>query len=204
MLVVTSAGPREGKSTVTSNLAIAAAQFGQKVLLIDADMRKPALHKIFGLDNGRGLSTILLKMAALNGDKSLGGIIRGTSFSGLSVMTSGPTTAMGTSLLYTAYTQNLLQYLRGQFDLILVDTPPALHIPDARVLGRMADNVVTVIWAGHTTRDAALATWRRLRDDGSCLLGTILNNWNPKSASRDCGYYDLDYYYGDSYRPAQL
>ncbi len=200
VLVITSAGPREGKSTVTSNLGIAAAEFGQKVLLIDADMRKPRLHEIFDLDNECGLSSILLKMAALNGDTSLGGVIRETGVTGLSVVTSGPTTSTATKLLYTSYMRNLLRYLRSEFDLILIDTPPALYIPDARVLGRMADNVVTVIWAGHTTRGAALATWRRLHEDGTQLLGTILNDWDPKSASRDRGYYTMDYYYGDSVR----
>ncbi len=200
VLVITSAGPREGKSTITSNLGIAAAEFGQKVLLIDADMRRPRLHEIFDLGNERGLSTILLKMAVLNGDKFLGGVIRETGVTGLSVVTSGPTSSTATKLLYTSYMRNLLQYLRGEFDLILIDTPPALYIPDARVLGRMADNVVTVIWAGHTTRGAALATWQRLNEDGTRLLGTILNDWDPKSASRDSGYYTMDYYYGDSAR----
>ena len=200
VLVVTSAGPREGKSTVTSNLAIAATEFGRKVLLIDADIRKPRLHDIFHLGNERGLSTILLQMAALNGDKSLGGIIRETSVPGLSVLTSGPSISAVTKLLYTAYMRNLLRYFRSEFDLVLIDTPPVLYIPDARVLGRMADNVVTVIWAGHTTRDAALAAWQRLNEDGSRLLGTILNDWDPKSASRDCGYYNMNDYYGDHAR----
>jgi polysaccharide biosynthesis transport protein len=194
VLVITSAGPREGKSTIASNLAIAAAELGQKVLLIDGDIRKPTLHRIFQLDNGRGLSTVLLKMAALNQDKSVGGIIRETALPGLSILTSGPSTSAATSLLYTPYTRKLLQYMRGQFDLILIDTPPALHIPDARVLGAMADGVVTVIWAGHTTRVAAVTTCQRLREDGSRLLGTVLNDWDPRSASRDYAYYDLEYY----------
>src|SRR5581483_10297713 len=96
VLVVTSAGAREGKSTVASNLAAAATELGFKVLLIDADMRRPRLHQIFSLENDRGLSTILLKMAALKEDKSLGGVIRESDLSGLFVLTSGPTTAVST------------------------------------------------------------------------------------------------------------
>jgi capsular exopolysaccharide synthesis family protein len=204
VLVITSAGPREGKSTVTSNLGIAAAELGQKVLLIDADIRKPTLHRIFQMDNQQGLSTILLKMASLNQDQSVLNLIRETGVPGLSLLSSGPATSAATKLLYTSYTRHMLQYLRGQFDLILIDTPPGLHIPDARVLGPMADSVVTVIWAGHTTRDAAVATCRRLREDGSRLLGTILNNWDPKSASRDSLYYDPKYYYGESHGKSRV
>lgn len=195
VLVVTSAGPKEGKSTVVSNLGIAAAEFGQKVLLIDADMRRPRLHEIFGMNNDRGLSTILLSMAALNGDKSLGGVVTETAVAGLSVLSSGPATSGSTQLLYTSYVANLLKYLRREFDLILIDTPPVLPVPDARVLGRIADKVLLVIRAGHTRREAASAAWQRLRHDGSPLLGTIFNHWDFKSAS---DLYGRDY--GDYYR----
>ncbi len=192
VLVVTSPGPREGKSTVASNLAIAAAEFGKRVLLIDADMRKPILQDIFDVPNDRGLSNVLLTMAVLNGDKSLGGLVQATKQPGLFVLTSGPATSTATKLLYTSYARNLLKYLRGEFDLIFVDTPPVLHIPDARVLGRMADNVLMVVWAGHTSRESASAAWGRLREDGSQLLGTILNNWDHTSDPNSS--YWADYY----------
>ncbi len=187
VLVVTSPGPEEGKSTVVSNLAIAIAEVGRKVLLIDADMRRPRQHEIFALENKRGLSSLLRERAILNGDRSLGGLIRETEVPGLFVLTSGPETFATTSLVYSSYLADLLGYVREEFDSILIDTPPMLQISDARVLGRMADRVILVVRAGHTTRDAVVAARQRFTEDGTKLIGTILNDWNPKSASG--GYY---------------
>jgi len=201
VLVVTSAGPEEGKSTIVSNLAIAIAEVGQKVLLIDADMRRPRQHEIFSMDNNRGLSSLLRERAVLNGDPSLGGLVRQTEIPGLYVLTSGPETFAATSLVYSSYMAKMLGYFRDEFDSILIDTPPMLQISDARVLGRMADKVILVVRAGHTTREAALAARQRFSEDGTKLLGTILNDWNPKSAPNGSyGYYNQP----DSYRGRKI
>ncbi|MBV9766940.1 MAG: polysaccharide biosynthesis tyrosine autokinase [Acidobacteriaceae bacterium] len=198
--VLTSAGAGEGKSTLVSNLGIAIADVGHKVLLIDADLRRPRLHEIFGLTNERGLSSILREKIGLNGDVTLGGMIRQMDIPGLSVLTSGPGTSSATNLLYGPYMPELLRYLRDHFDIILIDTPPMLQIPDARVLGRMSDKVILVVRAGLTTRDAALAARQRFSEDGTSLLGTILNDWNPKNSPNgyygNYGYYN---YYNRSY-----
>ncbi|HEY3454272.1 MAG TPA: polysaccharide biosynthesis tyrosine autokinase [Bryobacteraceae bacterium] len=197
VLVVTSAGPEEGKSTVVSNLAIAIAEVGQKVLLIDADMRRPRQHEIFSMDNKRGLSSLLRERTVLNGDRSLGGLIRETEVPGLFVLTSGPETFAATTLIYNSHMPELLGYAREEFDTVLIDTPPMLQISDARVLGRMADKVILVVRAGRTTRDAALAARQRFSEDGAKLLGTILNDWNPRSAADSSyAYYRTDYYLG--------
>jgi len=93
----------------------------------------------------------------------------------------------------------LLRKLRAEFETILIDTPPMLHIPDARVLGRMVDQVILVVRSGKTTRDAATAAYQRFSEDGTRVLGTILNHWNPKhSANGYYGYYSSYYkgYYG--------
>ncbi len=187
VLVVTSACPGEGKSTVVSNLAIAIAEVGQKVLLIDADMRRPRQHEIFALDNKRGLSGLLRERTVLNGDRSLGGLIRETEIPGLFLLTSGPGTFATTNLLYSSHMSEVLNYVREAFDTVLIDTPPMLQVSDARILGRMADRVILVIRAGHTTRDSAIAARQRFSEDGTRLLGTVLNDWNPKLASN--GYY---------------
>jgi polysaccharide biosynthesis transport protein len=187
VLVVTSAGPGEGKSTVVSNLAIAMAEVGQRVLLIDADMRRPRQHEIFALDNKRGLSGLLHERAVLNGDRSLGGLIRETEVPGLFLLTSGPGIFAATNLLYSSHMSEVLNYVREAFDTVLIDTPPMLQISDARVLGRMADKVIMVIQAGQTTRDVAVAACKRFDEDGTSVLGTILNNWNPELAAN--GYY---------------
>jgi polysaccharide biosynthesis transport protein len=195
VLVLTSSGPSEGKTTVVSNLGIAIAEVGQKVLLIDADMRKPRMHTIFGMTNEQGLSEVLRQKMTLNGDKTMGGLIRETEIPGLFVLTSGGTTSGATNLLYGAYMPELLRHLREEFETILIDTPPMLQIPDARVLGRMADQVILVVRAGKTTRDAAVAARQRFSEDGTKLLGTILNDWNPKHSPD--GYYG---YYSGYYR----
>ena len=198
VLVLTSAGPGEGKSTIASNLGIAIAEVGQKVLLIDADMRKPRQHEIFALNNDRGLSTILREKQSLNGDKSLGGVIHDTEVPGLSVLPSGPASSTATTLLYGSHMPELLSYVRKEYDIVLIDTPPMLQMPDARVLGRMADNVIMIIRSGHTTKDAGFAATQRFSEDGTKVLGTILNDWNPKSAPN--GYYGYYSKYYKSYK----
>lgn len=200
VVLLTSAAPAEGKSTVASNLAIATAEIGMKVLLIDADLRRPALHEIFNLRNERGLSTLLRERTSLNGDRSLGGLIRESEIPGLFILTSGPGISTATNLLYGPQMSGALGYFRQEFDAVFIDTPPMLHIPDARVLGRLVDRVILVVRAGQTTRDAAIAARQRFREDGSKMLGTILNDWNPKTSPQ--GYYNYKSYYHYSAKKA--
>ena len=193
VMVISSSGPAEGKSTVVSNLGIAVAEVNQKVLLIDADLRKPRQHDIFGLKNDRGLSDLLRikdPIAALQE-----GFIQESGVPNLYVLTSGSATAAATSLLYSTRMPELLNKLRMEFETIFIDTPPMLQISDARVLGRMVDQVILVVRAGKTTRDAAVAARQRFSEDGTQILGTILNDWNPKrSPNGYYGYYNN--YYG--------
>jgi succinoglycan biosynthesis transport protein ExoP len=194
VIVITSANPSEGKSTVVSNLGIAVAEVNQKVLLIDADLRKPRLHDVFDLKNDKGLSDLLRSKEILS--VALEGAIQATHVPQLYVLTSGSKTSAATSLLYSNRMPELLRHLRTEFETILVDTPPMLQIPDARVLGRMVDRVIMVLRAGKTTRDAAMAARQRFSEDGTQMLGTILNDWNPKRSPN--GYYGNHggYYYG--------
>ncbi len=195
VLVVTSSSPAEGKSTVVSNLGIAIAEVNQKTLLIDADMRKPRLHDIFNLKNDKGLSEMLRSkdpMATL-----MEGAIQETDVPDLYVLSSGACTAAASSLLYSNRMPELLRILRTEFETILIDTPPMLQIPDARVLGRMVDSVIMVVRAAKTTRAAAMAARQRFLEDGTGMLGTILNDWNPKSSPN--GYYGRYSGYGNSY-----
>jgi succinoglycan biosynthesis transport protein ExoP len=190
VMVVTSAAPAEGKSTLVTNLSIAIAEVGQRVLLIDADLRRPRIHSIFGLESSPGLTELLKESDPAKLLDDLGMAIRQTDVENLYVLTSGKSTSAATSLLYGPKVQIILKELRAQFDTILIDTPPMLQIPDARVLARLADKVILVIRAGKTTRDGALAAHQKLREDGTGLLGTILNDWNPKhSTSGYYGYY---------------
>jgi Mrp family chromosome partitioning ATPase len=122
-------------------------------------------------------------------------MIQETDIPELFVLTSGSSTAAATSLLYSNRMQELLITLRAQFETVLIDTPPMLQIPDARVLGKMVDKVIIVVRAGKTTRDAAIAVSQRFSEDGTPVLGTILNDWNPKRSPN--GYYG--YGGGDDY-----
>ena len=205
VMVVTSAGPAEGKSTVVSNLGIAIAEVNQKTLLIDADLRKPRQHDIFNLKNDKGLSELLRSKDPVATPLE-GGLIQETNIPNLYVLTSGAANSAATSLLYSNRMPELIQKLRTEFECILIDTPPMLQIPDARVLGRMVDRVVLVTRAGKTTRAAAIAARQRFSEDGTKMLGTILNDWNPKrSPNGYYGNYNGSYYggygrgYGDSY-----
>ncbi len=190
VLVFTSASPTEGKTTVASNLAIAMSEIRRKVLLIDADMRKPRMHEIFDLPNHRGLSTVLQHRTLT--EESLEGVVQQTAIPDLYVLPTGPSAALG--LLYSPVLGEMLKRFKKEFDMILIDTPPMLQMPDARVVGRQADAVVMVVRAGQTTRDAAIAARERLSEDGTRVLGTILNDWNPKKSPN--GYYGYSNGYG--------
>jgi capsular exopolysaccharide synthesis family protein len=179
LIVFTSANPSEGKTTVTINLAIALAEINRRVLLIDADMRRPRLQNLFDLGPGPGLADLLrdkLPGEGLATDKA----ICPTSIPGLYVMRSGRNSGVVSNLLHSSRLPELLLQLRNEFDTVVIDTPPALHISDARVIGRLADAVLLIVRAGRTTRDAAQMVKQRFGEDGTPLLGTILNGWDPK------------------------
>jgi len=187
VILVTSASRGEGKSTTVSNLGIALAEINQKVLLLDADMRKPHLHQIFNAPNSWGLSDLLRERTSLK-DMPLEALARETEVSGLYILPSGTGTVSIANLLYSNRTAELLQRLRQEFDTVLIDTPPMLYLSDARVLGRLADGAILVVRAGRTTRDSAIGAKQRLVDDRIPVLGTILNGWDPKAKTR-YGYY---------------
>jgi len=184
MLVITSCGPGDGKTTVVSNLAIAMAEIRRRVLIIDADMRRPRMHQLFELSNEFGLSTLLRDTHSVENPLDS---VQSTRVPGLFVLTSGPATGSAANLLYSQRLPELLSLFRSEFDMVLIDTPPSLQLTDARVLGRLTDGVVFVARIGQTTVDATVALHKRFYEDHTRVLGTILNDWNPKSAAN--GYY---------------
>jgi succinoglycan biosynthesis transport protein ExoP len=186
VLVFTSAGPADGKTSVVSNIAIAAAASGKKVLLVDADLRRPRIHDIFGLKNEAGMAELLGSGGDCNRWPEL---VQSTKMTGLSIITAGKPNQRAGVLFYSPSFSILLTKWREQFDLILLDTPPALPITDARVIAFLADGVVLVARAGQTTRDALLAIQERLAEDRIQLLGCILNDWDPRHAGRAQPYY---------------
>jgi len=184
VLVITSAGPSEGKTTAASNLAQAMAQINSKVLLIDADLRKPRIHKIFGLDNESGLAD-LLKEPALN-EAEADRLVRCTEIDNLDVLTSGSSTSVP-NLFFSSSMSAFIEHYKKRYDMVIIDTPPMLLVPDARMLGPIADAVVLIVRAGQTTRDAAWAVYQRLTSDRTRVLGVVLNDWDAKNSPN--GYY---------------
>ncbi len=193
VIVVTSTAPMDGKTTTVTNLGIALAEINRLVLLIDGDLRRPKLHQVFGLGNSKGLSDILHDRKGIE-EYSSEDLAHKTDVPGLYVLPSRSGTLSIANLLHSPRMTEMLGRLRHDFDNIIIDSPPMPQISDARVLGRLADGVILVIRAGHTTRDTALAAAQRLAEDGTPLLGTILNDWNPK-ISTGYGYYDTSYYH---------
>jgi capsular exopolysaccharide synthesis family protein len=192
VVAMTSANASDGKTTVTTNLAIAMAEVRGNVLMIDADLRRPRLHDLFELSNERGLSD-LLREPTLSAEV-IASTIQQTRVPGLAVLTSGKPTHVSANLLHSANLGELLEKLKEQYDMVLIDTPPMLQIADARLIGRHADAVVLVARAQKTTRDAIIAAYQRLAEDRIRVLGTVLNDWNPKRSP--AGYYGYYRAYG--------
>jgi polysaccharide biosynthesis transport protein len=190
LIVVSSPGPGAGKTTVTCNLGAAMAQIGRRTLLIDADLRRPTLHAILGLSNSRGLSDLLTSSHPVD-QRGLSGIVRHTDIQGLDLLPCGNTPKDPSHLLYSSRVSELFDRLRQEYDFVLVDTPPMTLLADARVLGRIASGVVLVIRAGRTSLSQTQFAVQRFMEDGTRVLGTILNGWDPKTATGT--------YYGDSY-----
>jgi polysaccharide biosynthesis transport protein len=139
------------------------------------------MHDIFGLDNSAGLSN-LLKESVVD-DNQLDDAARQTAFRNLYVLTSGPAVKAGADLLFSRSMASLIARYKERFDMVLIDTPPMLSMPDARVLGRMSDAVVLIARAGQTARAAIQAAFRRLVEDHTPVLGVVLNDWKAKSSA---------------------
>ncbi len=194
VLVVTSSRPMEGKTTVVSNLGIALAEIGGKVLLIDGDMRRPQLHRIFDQSNGWGLSDLLREGSATN-ELPRDVPVNKTAVPHLYLLPSGASTDNIFGLLYSGRMSQILSRFREEFDYVLVDAPPCLEFADARNMARYADGLVLVVRANYTGRKTAQAAVHRLDCDGIRVTGVVLNRWDPSrshlygySAGRAPGY----------------
>lgn len=181
-LMVTSAGPGEGKSTTAANLAIVFAQQGKKVLLIDADLRKPTVHYTFQLNNYTGLTNVLTNSAPLLPS------CQETKVENLYVLTSGPIPPNPAELLSSKAMEQCIQQLYNEFDLLIFDTPPVLAVTDAQILANQCDGTILVVESGGTEIEAAVKAKELLEAANAKLLGVVLN----KRKHREGGYY---YYY---------
>lgn len=186
VVVVTSSWPSEGKTTVTSNIAIGMTEIYRRVLVIDGDLHRPRLHEVFGCTNTTGLREVLCYSGG-TAFHMLGDVVKATDVNGLFLLSSGQKSGDGSKLIQSERLMTVIEAARKQFDAVLIDSPPMIDIPDARVLGRQTDGVILVVRAGKTTFEAVVAAKQRLSGDGTVIIGTILNDWDPKSSPG--GYY---------------
>jgi receptor protein-tyrosine kinase len=168
----------EGKTTVVSNLGIALAEIGNKVLLIDGDLRRPRLHKVFDQVNSWGLSDVLREKNAIE-ELPLDVLVKKTSVPRLSLLPSGTGTDNIFGLLCSGRMSRLLPRFRQEFDYVLVDAPPCLEFADARIMARYAERLLLVVRADFTERKTAQAAVQRLLLDGIPVMGVIFNYWDP-------------------------
>ena len=192
VVVVTSIDVLEGKTTTLTNLGIAAAESKRRVLLIDADLRRPRVHALVNLPNRWGLADMLQRgdFAHSVRETPLKDLTRRTGIPNLWVLPAGPIHASTVSFLYSSDLRILLQRFREEFDLILIDTPPMMLYADARVLGRVSDGVVLVVRANTKSREELKAAHLKLVQDQIPVLGTILNDWKmDPSQTRAYGRY---------------
>jgi|SRR5271165_340158 len=194
-ILITSPGPSEGKTTVVQNLGIALAETGRRVLVVDADFRRPHLHRKFGLPNEWGLADLLSEQIPLS-DYSRDRLGVATGFPGLSVLVNGCGMENVSRLLYSPRLRDIFQTLAKQYDMILVDAPPILHVADTRIVAPHTDALILVLRSGVTDRAAAMEAYQRIQDDGLALVGTVLTDYDLSSDRRKQYYYD----YGDPSR----
>jgi capsular exopolysaccharide synthesis family protein len=181
-LVVTSAGVGEGKSTTLANLAVVSAQAGRKVIVVDADLRRPMLHQIFRLGNEAGLTTAMMDETSLASPP-----LQETDIEGLRVLTSGPLPPNPAELMGSRRMEEVIAALAAEADQVFFDSPPVVAVTDAAVLATKCDGVLLVINAGKTRREYARSAVQRLEQINARLVGTVLTNVQMDTGFR--GYY---------------
>ncbi len=195
VLLVTSALPQEGKTTTSANVALTLAQHGKRVLLVDADLRRPGLDKAFGFRATEGLSTVL------NGGTPYESVLRQAPHQpNLTLLPAGPTTQHPAELLGSSTMVNLVARWRQDYDHVVIDTPPVLSVTDPVLLSVIVDSVVLVVRSGSTNRPALKRASDLLNQVRAPLLGVVVNAMDFESADY---YYYYSYYSGSKYRYVQ-
>lgn len=189
-VLVTSSNPMEGKTTTAANLAVVMAQAGKQVVLVDADMRRPMVHRLFDRPNNYGLTT-----AIVQGNPSPAQHLQDTDISNLRVLTTGPIPPNPAEMLGSQRMRELVDHLKEEADLVIFDSPPVLAVTDAAVLSTYVDGVLLVVEVGRTRRDVVYRAVDALRRVGASVLGAALN----RVSSGRGGYYYYKYYEYDDY-----
>ncbi|MEC0238980.1 CpsD/CapB family tyrosine-protein kinase [Paenibacillus dokdonensis] len=185
VMAVTSTQAGEGKTTTISNLAVAYAHEGKKVLLIDADLRHPSLQSVFNVSNRMGLSNILANQC------SYGEILHQTTIDNLSLVTAGPVPPNPTELLSSDKLKEIINLWKEEYDIILIDTSPVMAVADGLIVASISDGVILVVYAGKVKREFIKKTKEKLELAKANILGVVLNN--KKYSKSEANQY---YYYG--------
>lgn len=191
VIAITSALPGEGKTTTLSNIAIALANVGEKVLVIDCDLRKPRIHSMFNLSNQVGITNLIMKNK-LYADviQPIEGVI------GLDVIACGHIPAMPAELLGSYSMKMLLDDLKDKYDRILIDTPPVLQVADAGIISRYADGMILVTAIRECGIDDIKTAKKSLEKVGANILGCVMSK--ADMGKKGYYYYRYGYYYGEN------
>jgi polysaccharide biosynthesis transport protein len=194
-LTFVSAEPGEGKTTVASNLSISLAQLGKRVLLIDGDMRRPCVHKLFKIEEqSQGLVTFL------TGEDDWRALVRPSGIAELDCLICGPVPPNPSELLSSDRMQQLIHEAMGEYQFVLIDAPPLLNVTDGRILATMVEGAILVVRGGFTPQELAQEAQFHVRDVGARLIGVVLNDVDV----RHNGYYQSYYRYGSQDEGAEV
>ncbi len=193
-ILVTSAGPRDGKTTTAASLAVTMSESGNRVLLVDADLRRPRIHAAFKVPNNAGLSSLIL------GEGKLKDLVKSSGVPNLSLLTCGPVPPNPAELLHTDSFKALLAEMMTQYDRVIIDSPPVGAVADGVVVSTQVDGTLLVVKSGVTSRDMARRAVRALKDVNARIFGAILNDVNLEDRQYGGYYYysKYGYYYGES------
>jgi capsular exopolysaccharide synthesis family protein len=189
-IVITSPNPAEGKTTTAINTAIALSQTGALVLLVDTDMRRPRIHKIFDEENGLGVSTFLSGHAALES------VIKKTEIPNLSYIPSGPIPPNPSELIGSTLFKEMMGSLAKQFDHIVLDSPPVLGFADSIILSNSVDGIILVVLSGKTPKETLQRAKEVLHQVNAKILGVVINRVNIHRSDNGYYYYRYHHYYG--------
>jgi len=183
-ILVTSSSPGDGKSTVVANTAVVYAEEGKRVLLIDADMRKPTVHYTFHMTNTMGLSNLLTRQA------TFAEVVNPSETEGLDIITCGPIPPNPAELLGSRTMDKVLEEMKNHYDIILFDAPPVLSVTDAQILSNKCDGTILVMSAGQTEKEGVVKAKEALVASQANIIGAVINNFE---LDKDHSYYQ---YYG--------
>ena len=168
-IVVTSSLPGEGKSTIVSNLAVTMASSGKRVVIVDCDLRKPTIHKMFSMSNSKGLTNILVQ------NREIEESVITTNIPNLYVIPSGPLPPNPSELLGGKNMKEILNELTNSFDMVLIDTPPILYLSDAQILSALSEGIIIVTAYGKSEKNVLLSAKDKIEKVGGKILGVVIN-----------------------------